>query len=180
MITANYKVYYGVHLNHWTESWGGTDYHKLLIKEYMDDEIISTATESSAATVTFLLPELVKSSYYLNGRASGHFKIYNKSTSTPTDITGYTATIIKINNVGTETDLGTHTEVIAADNSVATDSFIAIPFFINLSKAEVLENEKLAFSLVITGGSDLCFAFDNWADTEDLKIEIPFAPTTGG
>lgn len=179
-ITAQYKKYYGVHLNHWTESWGNVDYNKLLVKEYLDEEIISTPTCVSTSTITFLYPELVKSSYYLNGIAKGHFKVYNKHPSTSTTITGYIVTLKKINNAGTETDLGEYIGTIAADNSVAALDYIAIPFFLNLSKAEVTENEKLAFSLDITGGSDLCFAFDNWAATEDLKIEIPFSPTTGG
>ena len=57
---------------------------------------------------------------------------------------------------------------------------MAIPFFLTFSKAEVNENEKIALKLNITGGSDLCFTFDNWQDTEDIKIELPFAPITGG
>lgn len=179
-ITAQYKTYYGISLDHWTESWGGTDYHRLLVKDYLDEEVRSTATASSAATITFLYPELVKSSYMLNGKAQGHFKIYNSSISSATTITGYTVTIKKINNAGTETDLATHDEVIALNNSVATEDYMAIPFFLDFVKGEVNENEKLAFSLDITGGSDLWFTFDNWQDTEDLKIEIPFAPTSGG
>ena len=146
----------------------------------MDEEIRSTATAGTASAITFLYPELVKSSYILNGKAQGHFKIYNSSNSTPTTITGYTVTVKKINNVGTETGLATHDEVIALNNSVATEDYMAIPFFLDFLKAEVNENEKLAFSLEITGGSDLWFTFDNWQDTEDLKIEIPFALTSGG
>ena len=179
-ITAQYKTYYGIHLDHWTESWGDINYHKILVKEYLDDEIRSTASASSSASITFLYPELVKSSYVLNGKGQGHFKIYNKSTSSTVTITGYTVTVKKINNAGTETDIATHTETLASNNSVVSQDYMAIPFFLTFSKAEVNENEKIALKLNITGGSDLCFTFDNWQDTEDIKIELPFAPITGG
>ena len=169
-----------MHIVHWTETWGSVDYHKLLVTEYMNDEIISTATSAIASTVTFLYPTMVKSGYYLDGKAKGHFKLYNKSTSAATTVTGYTIKLEVINNVGTHREIATHTEVIASGNSVATVDYIAIPFFLNISKAEVSNNEKLALTLTATGGSDLCFAYDNWADTEDLKIEIPYAPVSGG
>lgn len=178
-IEAYYKTFYGVHLNHWTESWGGTDYNKLLVKEYLDDDVLTTDT-TAASSITFLYPTLIKSSYYLNGKTSGHFKIYNQNSSSTQTLNSYTVTVKKIDNAGTSTNLATHTETISGGYEVPSQTYLALPVFVSLSKAEVNPNEKLAVTFEIDGDSDLVFSHANDSSTNDVMIKLPFAQTSGG
>jgi len=147
-IVAQYQTYYAVDLDHWWESWGGTLYNKILVKEMPDEEVSeTTSTAVSSGTVVFIYPLLVSNKYYLDGIIDGHFKICNQSYygvgSNATNLTGYTVTLRKVDNVGNETTLAS----VSTDftYSIATD-YLAVPFYLNIINAEITENEKHQYS----------------------------------
>jgi len=174
-ITAQYQTYYGIHLNHWTETWAGTNYNKILVKDAPDIECVSTATTACTSSCTFILPELVKSKYYLDGVASGHFHLYSTATST---VTSVIVTIETINNAGTTADIGTYSATLGY--SIVTNDVVCLPFYINISKAEVTENMKIALVLSVTAGATVFFYHDVEPTDGDMDVELvlPYAPTS--
>ena len=55
-VTRQFQTYYGMHLDHWSETWGGVTYHKLLMKSYPTTNLISTTTSGSKSTVFLYAP----------------------------------------------------------------------------------------------------------------------------
>jgi hypothetical protein len=172
-ITAQYQTYYGIHLNHWTETWASTNYNKILVKDAPDVECESTPTTSCSSSASFILPELIKGKYYLDGIASGHFHLSSTVTSTVTSII---VTIELINNGGTIRDVGTYSATLGY--SLVTNDTVAIPFYINLSKVEVTENEKIALVFSVTTGANVFFYHDIVPTEGDMDVELvlPYAP----
>jgi len=179
-IEANYKTYYAIHLNHWSETWGGVTYNKLLVKDFPDSNLVSTAT-TKASSIDFLYPRLVENKYILDGLAEGHFTLYNDNASTVTTVTAYTVSVKKTDDVpSNETILGSYTKNISSDNSVATRSYLTLPIYMttsNTPKISVDANEKLILHIEFTGGSDLCISHANDSDNIDIEIKLPYAPT---
>ena len=179
MITRQYQTYYGIHHYHHTESWAGTTYNKILVKEYPDSDI-STSSYTINKDVSFLYPTLYKNRYYLDGTAEGHIKIYNTHSTTTYNVTSYTVTLKKTPNIpGDETTLGSQTETITSSNNVPPEDYIVLPIVMNINKQRVDENEKILLNIVFTGNdsSDLAVEHFNDSTIESIKIKLPYAPT---
>ena len=174
---TQYQTYYGIHLDHYSETWGGNEYNKMLTKSFPNVNLISTATSSTASEIKFLYPTLYKNVYYLDGVANGHITLYNKSTSTATSVTAYTVSIKKTDDEpGNETTLGSYTNSITTDNSLPTHNYLTLPVFVDITKQVVNEGEKLILSISVTGGDDICLSHANDSSDIDIKIELPYAP----
>lgn len=178
-ITAQYQTYYGIHLNHWTERWGNTDYNKILTKEYFSADAVETGSTAIASTITFLYPRIVSTGYFLDGIAGGHFKLYN-TTGGALTVTDYTITVAKINNNGTSTNLAIHDETISY--SLPAGDIVALPIQLSFSESEVKANEKLVLKLDVTGSAGIVFMhFNGLLDGEaEIELRLPYAPTIGG
>ena len=173
---TQYQTYYAIHLDHYSETWGGNEYNKQITKEFPNEYLITT-DYTNASSADFLYPMLYKNIYLLDSVADGHLTLYNQSTSTPTAVTSYTVSIKKTDDVpSNETTLGSYTNSITTDNSVGTDDYLTLPIFINITKQVVNENEKLILHIDFTGGSDLCIAHANDSSIIDTKITLPYAP----
>jgi len=180
-ITRLYQTYYGVHLHHWTENWGGNAYNKFLVKDYLDADVYSEPTSDGASAITFLNYGLYKNVYYLDGVAEGHFRLYNNHASDTTELTSFTVTIQKIDDAGTTTDLAAHTETLSSPSSITAGQFVACPIRLNIEKAKIEASEKLLLKLEFSAGQNdkLIFYHDNSSTDEDVKIKLPYAPVGG-
>jgi hypothetical protein len=171
----HYQTYYGVQVSNATFSWGGRDYDYLLLKDYFDDETISTATTSNLGTCTFLYPFRIQQKYFIEGVISGHLHVFNHSTAkvvTTHNITSYTVKLRRIDSSDASKTLEEVTKTI--NQSVATQDYVCVPFFMDVTdKHEFGVNERFAVALSISTGSDsLSMAHENDRSNEDFKINI--------
>lgn len=179
-ITAQYQTYYGIHLNHRTETWGGIDYNKILVKDTPDIECVSTISTNCTSTASFMLPDLIKNKFYLDGLAYGHFHLYNWSSSVSDTITSVSITLKTLNNVGTYNDIGVYTAILTYILNIG--DIIAVPFSMNLDKIDISENEKIVLTLQATTDAHTAFYHDIVATEGNMDIELilPYAYTKGG
>ena len=177
VIEAHYKEYYGVHLNHYSHSWGGVTYNKVLVTAFPDSNLVSTDTTKSA-DVSFLYPRLVTNKTYIDGTAEGHITVYNND-SGATTVTAFTVTLKKTKDVASSaTALGSYTGTISSDNSVAATGYLTLPFFMTIDQGILEANEKLFFNVKFTSdGSLMCVSHANDSADIDIYIKVPFAPS---
>jgi len=171
------QTYYAVHINHITESWGGVNYNKILVKDYMNADLVSTVS-TAATTASFLYPELIKNSYYLDGRASGHFTLHNAHASETSTVSAYTVSLLKTADVPSATvTLGSFSNTITADNTIVAHDFLVLPIAMDISHddAEIGAGEKLILKIEITAtsGGTLEICHSNFSDDESIKITLP-------
>jgi len=169
------QTYYGVHLDHVNEIWGGNTYQKVLVQDYPFEELVSTPS-TAASTVDFLYPHLIKNRYYLDGVAEGHFTVYNSHATNNMTVTAYTVTLLKTDDVPSNTEtIGGYSNSISSNNVVAAKNFLSLPVFMNISKGFVDENQKLILRINVTSSDGtLCICHDNDSVYEDVKIILPF------
>lgn len=174
-----YQTYYGVHLVHHSESWGGETYNKLLVKEF-PNEYISTTSYTMGAISTFIYPTLVMNKYYLDGVASGHVTLYNDDSTTSYTITNYIVTLYKTGDMpGDKTTIGSVSNTISSENVVWKEDYLTLPVYMNIDKKLVEEDEKLLLELEHDGNTThVGWAHANDRNVVDMQIKIPFAPTS--
>jgi len=175
-IEANYKTYYGIHLNHYSTTWAGNTYNKILVTEFPDSNLVSTDT-TNASSADFLYPRLISNKAYIDGVAEGHITLFNNGSSSTT-VTSFTVSLKKTDDVpSNETVLGSYTASISSDNSVAASGYLTLPFFMPIDKQTLDENEKMILHVeYVSGSSDMCIAHANDSSNIDIRIKIPFAP----
>jgi len=179
-VTRQYQTYYGVYLNHWSDTWGGTTYNEILVKEY-PNEYLSTTSNSMVSYIEFMYPTLYKNKYFLDGVAEGHLSIYNDSSTTTFTITDYTVELRVTDDVPSNYRvIGSYTGAISSNNNVPPEDFLTLPIYINIAKAVVNPSERLLLymSFVESSSSYTHVGFSHWNDSSipDLKIKIPYAP----
>ena len=185
-IEANYKIYYGIHLNHYSYTWGGNTYNKLLTQEYPSDELQSTASTNSASA-NFLYPRLVGNPTYIDGVAEGHVTLFNSSSAASATIDDYTVALYKTNDLASNEDqLGTYSISISADNVIfktgeyddhGHSDTLVLPVYIPILKQKVDVDEKIYLAISYTSSSgSVWIGHYNGTDPDDIKIKIPYAP----
>ena len=186
-IEANYKTYYGIHLNHYSYTWGGVTYNKLLTQDYPSDELISTASTQSTTT-DFLYPRLVGNPTYIDGVAEGHITLFNSNSSTSVTLDNFTVTLYKTDDIpNNESTVGTYSLVPSGDNIIwktgevsddgTKSDTLVLPVYMPISKKKVDVDEKLylTISYSSTGGT-VWIGHYNGTDPDDIKIKIPYSP----
>jgi len=178
MITRQYQTYYGIHLDHHEEVWGGNTYNKILVKQYLNADISTTDT-TDATSITFLLPQMYMYKYYLDGMTEGWFTLYNQDTSNNATLDSFTVSLLKTEDVpNAEVALGSKTMNLSSNNTISKSGYLKVPIFIYLDKQVVEAGNKLLLRLEIsTTGGDVIFYHANDSSNEDVKIKIPYAPT---
>jgi len=171
------QTYYAVYLDHITENWGGSTYHAILVKEYPNENLESTAS-TQTTTMDFLYPELIRNTYFLDGRAYGHFTLYNSHESDASTVSAYTVTLLKTADAPNATvTLGTYSNTITTKNNIVAKGYLVLPISINLSheNAEINADEKLILRISITQYSNgtINISHANIASDEDIKITLP-------
>ena len=187
-VEAQYVTYYGVHLNHYSYTWGGTTYHKLLTKEYPSEELQSTAS-TQTDTATFLYPRLVGNPTYIDGVAEGHITLFNSSSGASATLDDYTVTLKKTDDVpNNETTLGTYAYTPSGDNIIwkngevsddgTKSDTLVLPVYIPISKKKVDVDEKLLLTISYnsTNGT-VWIGHYNGTSPDDIKISIPYVPS---
>ena len=175
-IEAQYVTYYGIHLDHYNYTWGGAAYNKLLVTEYPNEYLISTAS-TEAKTAKFLYPRLVGNPVYIDGVAEGHIVIWNSHAVNTTKIQSYTVSLLKTPDVAdNETTLGTYANTITADNEITTENYLYLPVYMNVKKQELGVDEKLILEITYTddGAGTPNISHENDSTLEDIKIKIPY------
>jgi len=179
-ITKQYQTYYGVKLNHWSETWADAEYNEILLKEY-PNEYLSTVSNSTVSSITFMYPSLYKNKYYIDGFVEGHFTLYNTSSTTTFTITGYDVTLYRAKDIqNEEEEIGSFSNILDTNNDIAPEGYLTLPIYFNVSQSLVVEDERLLLSLsfVESSASYDYVAFSHWNDSSipDLQIKIPYAP----
>lgn len=176
-IEANYQVYYGMQLDHYSHIWGGITYNRFLWTEFPNENLSSTPT-AQILTADFIYPRTIGKTD-LDGVAEGHFTIYNNSTTSASTVTSYTVTLLKTADVPNSMEtLGSYSNVISTFNSVATHNYLTLPMYIPISKQILEYNEKLILRIAFsTTTSELCICQMNDSTDVDIQIKIPFAAT---
>lgn len=178
MFPASYQTYYGVHLNNYAETWGGTDYHKLMVTKYFPNDI-NTTDESdltSTSNYYFLFPIRPKSQYYVNGTARGHFRLHNPTVDSRT-VYMYEIALRKIDDTGGSTTLANYINYV--HQTINSEGYETLPIVLNVDKKFVEKNEKLALWIFVNCDDEICLSHVNDSRYEDVKITVPFATATG-
>jgi len=178
-IEAQYRVYYAIHLNHYSYPWGGTTYNKLLVTEYPNYDL-SSVTFTQASTAKFLYPRLVGNPTYVDGVAEGHFFLWNSHAADTTTINSYTVTLIKTPNVSdNETTLGIDAETLTANNTIVAKGTLCLPIYMNIDHIKLSKNDKIILQIDYTddGAGTVNIIHDNDSTLEDIKIKIPYKDT---
>lgn len=174
-----YQIYYGVHMDHHVESWGGMNFNKILVLEYPDPNLVCTALTEACGNVNldFLYPLLVQSKYFLDGVMDGHVTF--KCGAAAKTCTGYVVWLNKLSDAGTITNLGSMPYTFATTYNFTANSYLTVPVYMQLSKQPVNENEKLflRINLVTTAASGINLSHANDSSVPDIKIRVPYAPT---
>jgi len=186
-IEGQYKTYYGIHLNHYSYTWGGTTYNKLLTDEYPSEELVSTAS-TQATSAAFLYPRLVGNPTYIDGVASGHITFFNGSSGASATLDDYTVSLIRTDNVpGNEVTIGSFTNTLTADNIIykagdfsadgTLSDTLVVPVYMVVDKKKVSVDEKIIIKITYnsTNGT-VWIGHYNGSDPDDIKIKIPYAP----
>lgn len=171
-------VYYGIQLDHYSYTWGGNTYNKLLTQDYPSEDLIST-TSTQDTTANFLYPKLVGNPAYIDGIAEGHITVSNTHAADAMTISSYTVTLKKTDNVpSNETTLGAWAnDISAGDNIVSAASYLTLPVYIDITKKKIDIDEKLIFCIEVTAtGGTLNIEHYNGSDPDDIKIKIPYSP----
>ena len=133
MITRQYQTYYGIHLNHHEETWGGNTYNKILVKEYPHEDLSTTDT-TDATSITFLLPQMYMYKYYLDGITEGWFTLYNQDTSNSATLDSFTVSLLKTEDVpNDETTLGSKTMSLSSNNTINASSYLKAVSYTHLT-----------------------------------------------
>jgi len=176
-----YQTYFGVHLDHHVEIWGGRSFNKILVLEYPDPNLVCTGTTDATGSVQidFLYPLLVQSKYFLDGVMDGHVTFKADATAGRT-CTGYAVSLKKLSDAGIETNLGTMSYTFGATYSFTANQYLTVPIYMQLSKQPVNENEKLFLRVSLVTAmtaNQIVLSHYNDSSVPDIKIRIPYAPT---
>lgn len=175
-----YVTYYGIHLDHHTETWGSMTFNKILVTEYPDPNLVCAATTDACVTTNkFLYPLLVQSKYYLDGIMDGHVTFKSDATAGRT-CTGYSVSLNKLSNAGVSTNIGFMSFTFPSTYTFTANSYLTVPVYMQLNKQPVSENEKLYFSVTLTTAmtsGQILLSHANDSSVPDIKIRIPYAPT---
>ena len=187
-IEGQYQTYYGIHLRHYSYTWGGSTYNKLLTKEYPSEELKSAAS-SNTTTADFLYPKLVGNPAYMDGIAEGHITLFNSSSGASATIDDYTVTLYKTDNVpSNETQVGSYSQTLTSynvafkkdetDGDQGSDTLV-LPIYMPINKKKIDVDEKLFLRITFSSAqsSDVWIGHYNGTDPDDIKIKIPYAPT---
>jgi len=171
----HYQTYYGVQVSDATFTWGGREYDYLLVKKYMDDEVVSSATTINTGTYTFLYPFRIQQRFFIEGVIEGHIHVYNHSQAkvdTTHIINNYTVKLRKIDN--SDASITLQEKVKTINRSVATLDYVCVPFFMDVvSKQEFEENERFAIAVSISSPTDsLSISHENDSSNDDFRINI--------
>jgi len=178
MITRQYQTYYGIHLNHHKEVWAGNTYNKILVKEYLHEDLL-TSDITDDTRISFLIPQMYMYKYYLDGMGEGWFTLYNQDTNNDATLNSFTVSISKTKDVpNAEIILASKTMSLTTDNTIAASTYLKLPIFAYFEKQVVEAGNKIILTLEIdTTGGDVVFSHANDSNTVDVKIRIPYAPT---
>ena len=179
MWIPQYQTYYGVHLDHHVELWGGMSFNKILVLDYPDPNLSCTSLTEACGNVNldFLYPLLVQSKYFLDGMMEGHVTF--KCGAAAKTATGYIVSLKKLSQSGTVTNLGYMSYNFLTTYNFTANSYLTVPVYIQLSKSAVNENEKLFLrvQLVTVETSGINLSHYNDSSVPDIKIRVPYAPT---
>lgn len=181
-ITKQYQTYYGIHLTHYEEVWGGKTYKELLVKEF-PSEYLSSASHSSSTDTTFIYPTLWKNKYYIDGVCEGHVSIFNTNSTTTYYCSRYTVELLKSPDVpNSETVLGSYSNTLSTASEIYPEDYLTLPVFIPVQKALIEEDERLLFRFYFYNNSatsqnigDCFVACYNDSSVIDMQIKIPYA-----
>lgn len=178
-----YQTYFGVHLDHHSEQWGGQSFNKILVLEYPDPNLVCTSATDATGTVElkFLYPLLVQNKYFLDGIVDGHVTFKADATAGRV-ASGYTISLNKLNNSGTITNIASMTYTFGTVYTFTANQYLTVPIFFQVSKQPVNENEKLYLSITLTTGytagtNYIYLSHANDSNVPDIKIRLPYAPT---
>lgn len=175
-IEGQYETYYGVHLKHVSESWGGDSYNKLLTKEYYNSDV-SSSVSTQSTEAKFLYPRLVGNPCMVDGVADGYITLGNTN-ATGAVIDSYTVTLLKTDNVpNNETTLGSYAYTTGSSGTekILQNQTKKFPFFISISKKVITYNERIILKIEYTSTDGTVYILhDNDSTYEDVKIRIPY------
>lgn len=176
-----YITFYGIHLNHWDETFGTfANTHTFMVKEYENDAASSQASSVASDTNTFLYPFDIERQYYLEGTASGQITLVaSGATSTITD---YRVTIcktydgvLKPDEELESTGWRTVNDTLSWNVGLAVGEERVYPFKIHISpEKEITKDERLYIKVEVHCSNGTRLYHSNDATWEDLKIDIPF------
>lgn len=178
-----YETFYGMHLTHWVFSFGGfINMHKILDKTYTsegcDTEEYSVVSEYEDTGITFLYPDHIKKTYFIEGVIRG--QVTFGAHGAEGTVGSYMVSIGKM-NINTYEQILFTTGWIAINDTLDWNSEYSIgeeknyPFRIDAwDYAELNEYDRIFVRVEFSGCSDVVFWHANDATWEDLKIEIPF------
>jgi len=186
-----YETFYGIHTNHWMVNYGSfSNHHKLLVKEYISDACITTATSIATTSYKFLYPQHIAKTYFIEGVIYGHVTF--ASSGATAYLCSYKVNVCKVHEDTTETILFS-TGWVQVDATLVWNSDYSVgdehvyPFWIDAwDYAELNEKERIYIQVQSTCTSDDNFRncagssctnivvyHSNDATYEDIKITIP-------
>ena len=178
-----YYTFYGIEIDDWGMNFPGfSNYHNLLVKEYISEDASTTSSTAwTAAGVKFIYPQHIKKKFYMEGVIEGHITF----TSDPygdggaSQLSDYRVSIIKV-NTATDEDVIAHTSVVSVIDDFDAHDYKVYPFWIDVwsNTIEIGSDDrigiKVEWNVNNTSSSTVYLSHENWQQGEDIKITLPF------
>jgi hypothetical protein len=171
-----YFKFYGIWLDDWDVTWGGTAYERYLIRDW----IATAESEPSSTWVStgrsFLYPHHLKKVYWLEGVVEGEVTFGSTVTST---VSNYRVSVYKQNTDTTTTDLASTGVITVANYRIPANNVLSYHFWIDAFNAkELSEYDRLGVKVEwnLNGKTATATAklqHDYWASEYDLWVDVP-------
>ena len=171
--------FYGIEYTDWAEDFGAFSNHTtLLVRDYISDACDTVESSTATDTHKFLYPFHIKKIYFVEGRIEGEICVA-ASTATST-CTQYRATLCKVHNDTTETELATTGwrtagDTLGWDAAYSVGDEMVYHFYIDCyEKQTITEEERLYFKVEVQGSNTLVLLHSNDPTWTDVWLKVPF------
>lgn len=174
-----YRDFYGIQMNDWQFSFGSfANEHYFLKNDYISDGVDCDEASEASITHYFIYEHHIKKTYFIEGVAEGNICL-TASDATST-ITAYRATICKMNEDTTDTELKstgwiTVNDILAWDAGLGVGDEIVYHYSIDIWEHQTLdEHDRLYLKIEVQCDQYGYLMHSNDSQWKDVWISIPF------
>lgn len=174
-----YRKFYALDLSKWTETWGGSNWTKLLLDAYPCTYVsVTTSTAWTSSGVKFLYPHNITDIYNVEGVLEGELCFYGSAASAFSHVSDYRVSLIKVNSTGSETILATTGIKTITETLVARD-YVNYHYWIDIydTPKEISCLERLGLKIewnISSGKTPALLSHDIGTGTcDDIWVDVP-------
>ena len=174
-----YRKFYAVHLDKWTETWGGTNWNKLLLDAYPCTYCSTTTSSAWSSTgIKFLYPHNITDVYNVEGVLEGEINFYASAASTWSHVSDFRVSLIKISSTGSETNIA-NTGIKTTTETLVAKDYVTYHYWIDIydTPHEVSSLERLGIKIewnISSGKTPARLCHDLGTGTcDDIWVDVP-------